>query len=46
MKLLIVTQYFPPEMGRNSRRLAEEKFDRNKLAQQALDVVSDTTRQN
>ncbi len=34
------------EMGRNSRRLAEEKFDRNKLAQQALDVVSDTTRQN
>jgi glycosyltransferase involved in cell wall biosynthesis len=32
------------EMGRNSRRLAEEEFDRNKLAQQALDTISDTTR--
>jgi glycosyltransferase involved in cell wall biosynthesis len=34
------------EMGQNSRRLAEEKFDRDKLAQQALDVISGTIRQN
>jgi glycosyltransferase involved in cell wall biosynthesis len=27
------------EMGQNARRLAEEKFDRDKLAQQALEVV-------
>ena len=27
------------KMGANSRRLAEERFDRDKLAQQALDVV-------
>ncbi|MGA2323109.1 MAG: hypothetical protein ABSG22_04605 [Sedimentisphaerales bacterium] len=36
MKLLIVTQYFPPEMGQNARRLATEQFDRDKLAAQVL----------
>ena len=28
------------EMGRNARRIAEEKFDRAKLAAQALDVIN------
>jgi hypothetical protein len=33
-------------MGKNSRRLAEEKFDRDKLAQQALDIIYDTAGRN
>jgi len=32
------------KMGQNSRRLAEKKFDRDKLAQQALGVISDVVR--
>jgi glycosyltransferase involved in cell wall biosynthesis len=34
------------KMGKNSRRLAEEKFDRDKLAQQALDIIYDTAGRN
>ena len=30
------------EMGQNARRIAEEKFDRDKLATEALDVISST----
>ena len=34
------------EMGRNARRIAEEKFDRNKLANQALEIISKAARQD
>ena len=30
------------EMGQNARQIAEEKFDRDKLATEALDVISST----
>jgi len=42
MRLLIISQYFPPEMGTNARALAERKFDRGKLAGQLESVLSET----
>lgn len=39
MRILIITQYFLPEMGQNARRVAVERFDRDKLAMQVLSVL-------